>query len=151
MALVDKAISIAQMTPVIEEMIGAGKSVEIFPRGISMSPTIQNGDVVILKAFCDDIKKYDVVLYKRNDGTAVLHRVCALVKSDFVMAGDAQSFVEYPVKKDQIVGIVTSVLRNGKIIYDRQKRNLIGLFLKDVRHLRAKIRIYAHVYIFKRK
>ena len=145
----DKIFSIASMIPVIDELVGQGKSVEIMPHGESMLPTIQPGDSVTVCSPKCGIKKYDVALYMRSDGSAILHRVCAVLSSGYVMAGDAQNYLEYPVKKEQIVAVVTKVVRDGKVIYEREKSNKFVLFFRDMRLWKAKFWLY--VYPFYKK
>lgn len=140
----DKMFSIASMMPVIEELVGQGKSVEIVPHGESMLPTIQPGDTVTVCSAKSGIKKYDVVLYSRADGSAILHRVCAVLNSGYVMAGDAQNHLEYPVKREQIVAVVTKVVRDGVVIYERDRCNNIVAFFRDIRLWKAKFWLYAY-------
>ncbi len=145
----DKIFSIASMMPVIQELVGQGKSVEIMPHGESMLPTIKSGDVVTVSSPDCKLKKYDVVLYARTDGSAILHRITAVLNSGYVMAGDAQNYLEYPVKREQIVAVVTKVVRDDKVIYKRDKRNNLALFFRDMRLWKAKFWLY--VYPFYKK
>ncbi|MBE7027021.1 MAG: hypothetical protein E7410_05650 [Ruminococcaceae bacterium] len=140
----DKIFSIANMMPIIDELVGQGKSVEIMPHGESMLPTIKAGDTVTVSSADSGIKKYDVALYTRTDGSAILHRVCAVLDDGYAMAGDAQSYLEYPVKREQIVAVVTKVVRDGKVMYEREKRNILMLFFRDIRLWRAEFLLYAY-------
>ena len=55
----------------------------------------------------------DIVLFDRKNGRYALHRVIGLKKNGFTMAGDNQWHIEKNLPYDQIVGVVTSVVRNG--------------------------------------
>lgn len=117
----DKQIHISDMMPIIRELVAEGKEVEISPQGISMLPSIASGDTVILAKPKRPPKKYDIVLYCRDDGTAVLHRVVGTKRNAYIVAGDAQAFSEYPVNENAIVAVALRVMRNGKVIEELGK------------------------------
>lgn len=90
--------------------------------GFSMMPLLRpRQDIIEIKPLTGRAKKYDVVLYKRkvNAGAPyILHRVLkVLPNGKYIIAGDHNSFKEYDVTDDMIVGIMTRVIRNGKSIY----------------------------------
>lgn len=62
------------------------------------------------------LRKGDIVLFDRRNGRYALHRVIRINKDGFYMAGDNQWHIETNLPYDQIIGVVTSIERNGKII-----------------------------------
>lgn len=56
------------------------------------------------------------MLYRRKGSILVLHRVVKRKGGQFYMAGDNQTEVEGPVEADQIRGILTAFVRNGRRI-----------------------------------
>ena len=53
----------------IRERIASGQTVEMSPRGVSMLPIIKEGrDSVILAPVDRPIERYDVILYRRENG-----------------------------------------------------------------------------------
>ena len=91
-----------------------GKEVAFTIRGNSMWPLLHSGrDKIYLKKL-DFYKKYDIILYKRNNGSFVLHRIVGKKKGAFVLAGDGEFHTEYPIHNDQIVAGAVSGERNGK-------------------------------------
>ena len=62
--------------------------------------------VLIGSLFDYNIKKYDVVLYMRNDKTLVLHRIIRAHKDSFTMCGDNQCILEKHVKRSQIIAVM---------------------------------------------
>lgn len=104
-------------------------------QGVSMMPLIRPGrDLVEItrkgEARC---KKHDVVLYKR-DGKYILHRVLEVRPNDYVIAGDHQIYKEYGVNDEDIIGVLSAVIRGGKRIavtdpnYLRYVRLWCGLY-----------------------
>lgn len=85
--------------------------------GYSMMPLLrQKNDVIeIRKKEPGRCKKYDVVLYKRKD-KYILHRILKVLPDGYIIAGDHCTFVERDIKDDNILGVMTRVLRNGKYI-----------------------------------
>lgn len=102
--------------PLMKERLAAGMSVSFSPKGTSMLPMIRQGiDTVEVSPISGKLKKYDLPLYQRDDGHYVLHRI---VKAEefYTCIGDNQFVLEYPVRHDQLIGIVTAFSRDGKRI-----------------------------------
>ena len=88
--------------------------------GISMMPLIREGRDVIVIEKCDvsSLKKYDAVLFKRENvkgrGRYVLHRILkVLPDNNFFIVGDHDTSGE-TVNAGQILGILTDIMRDGK-------------------------------------
>lgn len=113
-----KQVSLSQMYEVMREMLESGGSVNFNPRGTSMLPTLMSdGDRVVIVKPKEMLKKYDLPLYIRDDGSFVLHRIVRRPENGtYTMCGDNQWVLEKGVRHDQIVGVVTSLQRKGKII-----------------------------------
>lgn len=89
----------------------------IAPIGTSMLPLIRpNRDVTVLKKKTLPPKKYDVVLYKRNSGSYILHRILKITPDGYIICGDNQFIKEYGVKEEQILGIMDGFYRDNKYI-----------------------------------
>ncbi len=82
--------------------------------GTSMEPLFKtHRDVVVFEPISRDIKKYDVVLYRRPDEKCVLHRVIGEKDGVFIIRGD-NTFVKENVPREWIIAIAVSFNRNGK-------------------------------------
>ncbi len=113
-----KQVSLADMFPVMEEQLKNGGNVIFKPKGISMLPLIRQGiDSVLIKKPEFPLKKYDIPLFRRNDGSFILHRILK-VRSDgtYVICGDNQTVKEYGVKDEQIIGVVAGIYRDKKLV-----------------------------------
>ncbi len=84
--------------------------------GVSMLPLLKQGRdlFVVEKKLSTRCKKYDVVLFKRNDDKYVLHRIIKVNEHDYTIRGDNCVNAECGVKDEDIIGIMTSFIRKGK-------------------------------------
>lgn len=86
-------------------------------KGNSMYPLIRQGkDVLIIKKSNRRLKKMDVPLYKRKSGQYVLHRIIKVNENDYVIRGDNTYYNETGIRDDQILGVLSGVIREGKEI-----------------------------------
>lgn len=95
-------------------------SIEALPlliSGNSMAPfLIHQRDTVYLSRLQKPLKKGDVVLYLRDNGSYVLHRIVQINNDQYSMIGDGQFHIEKGIRHDQIIAVMTSVQRKGKIL-----------------------------------
>ncbi|MBQ9518559.1 MAG: S24/S26 family peptidase [Firmicutes bacterium] len=113
-----KEVRLADLYPVMKEMLDSGGTVNFNPHGTSMLPMLHDdGDRVVIKSPDGELKKYDLPLYRRENGAFVLHRVVRQPKNGtYTMCGDNQWTLEPDVKHSQIIGVVIEFERNGKKI-----------------------------------
>lgn len=109
------SVHLADLLPLIKESLSAGQKVKFIPYGTSMLPMIRQGvDSVTLAPAPERLKKYDIPLYIRDDGSFVLHRVVKVGES-YTCVGDNQFIFEKGIEKDQIVAVLVEFERDGKI------------------------------------
>lgn len=148
--MADKKASLEELLPVMRQVLDSGGRVSFTPNGISMYPMLCSGrDTVTLKKPDGSLKKYDLPLYRRQNGQFVLHRIVGKNKDGYIMRGDNQLGNEYGVKHSQIVGVVTGFIRNGKTyavtdfayrLYVVLRCNPITLFLRRTKY-RIKVKL----------
>lgn len=103
-----------KLVPLIQEALSAGQTVQISPRGISMLPMLRQGiDSVVLSPVPDDLKKYDLPLYRRENGKYVLHRIVD-AGCTYTCMGDNQFTPEPGLCRDQMIAVVTAFYRGEK-------------------------------------
>lgn len=109
-----QSVSLEQMMPLILERLSVGGTVEFSPHGISMLPLLREGrDSVILASPPKALKKYDIPLYRRADGSYVLHRVTEVASGTYTCIGDNQYHPERGVMDDEILAVAVAI-RRGK-------------------------------------
>lgn len=86
--------------------------------GDSMLPLIRQGrDLLeIVPKPAERLHRYDIPLYRRSSGQYVLHRILKVRPQDYVLCGDNRWTREYGVTDGQIIGVLHSVIRDGKAL-----------------------------------
>ncbi len=74
-----------------------------------MYPLLRPGQRVVLDLQPTELKKGDVVAFFVSPELVVLHRVLALDGDTLICKGDSNSFVDAPVAKDTICGVLNMV------------------------------------------
>ena len=83
--------------------------------GSSMTPFLISGrDTVYLSRLERPARRGDILLYRRDNGDYVLHRVWKTGADGLTMVGDAQTELEREIRENQIIARVTAVVRKGK-------------------------------------
>ena len=102
-------------TDYAQELVKNGV-IAFVPRGNSMWPTLKNrGQSVIVKSKAEKLKPMDVALYRRENGSNVLHRVMRTTKFGYVMCGDSQ-FTPENVKEECVYGVMAGFYRGKRYV-----------------------------------
>ena len=110
-----KEIQLEQLWPLMQEQLSAWETVLFAPRGTSMLPMLRQGiDNVVLSPVPEKLKKYDLPLYRRENGQFVLHRVVK-VGETYTCVGDNQFALEQGLRQDQMLALVTAFYRGSKV------------------------------------
>lgn len=135
----DEKIKVGQLK--MEDALAKHDTIMIEPKGYSMYPLFVPGrDKAVITAIGQRKgKRGDVLLFRRDDGLLVLHRVCRVKPDGYYMLGDNQEKVEGPIAKEQVVGILVQIIRKGRPVSTRNVLYrfcaTVWLFLRPVRPL----------------
>lgn len=111
----NKEYSLEELMPLIQEQMRLGQSVRFSPRGTSMLPMLRQGiDYVVLSPLPEKLEKYDLPLYRRDNGQYVLHRIVACEGASYACMGDNQFQKEKGIRQDQMIAVVTAFYRTDK-------------------------------------
>ena len=111
----NKEMQLEQVLPLIVEQLALSKTVRFYPRGVSMLPLLrENIDSVVLASVPPALKKYDLPLYRRDDGQFILHRIVRVEGDTYTCMGDNQHIPEPGVRRDQMVALVTGFYRGDR-------------------------------------
>ena len=111
----ERFVALDELMPLFKESLSRGQTVRFMPRGISMLPLIREGkDSVTLSSITQPLRKYDIVLYQRDNGKYILHRIIK-VSDTITCVGDNQVQVETGLRRDQMIAVVVAYSREGKV------------------------------------
>lgn len=79
----------------------------------SMSPTMQIGDIVIVK-IGEEAKEEDIITYKK-DNALITHRIIEINGDSIIAKGDNNNTQDEEITKDAIVGKVVFIINNVEV------------------------------------
>ena len=104
------------MEPLLEALEEADY-VPLVISGNSMPPfLVHNRDTVYLSKVRRPLKRGDMILYRRDDGSYILHRIYRAADGTFTLVGDAQTRLERGIRGEQVLALVSAVRRKGKLL-----------------------------------
>lgn len=109
-----KKLPMTKLYPIMLDEFSHGREFRMITNGTSMMPLIGSGcDTVVLRQVNGPLKKNDIPLYRRADGSFVLHRIVGTRGNEYIMCGDNQTELEYGISDANIVAIASGVIKNG--------------------------------------
>lgn len=106
-------IPMEELAAILQLQLQEGGRAELTVTGSSMHPMLRNHrDKVILVPGA--AKKNDVILFRRDSGAYILHRIVRERDGMFVCSGDNQWQVE-TIRPDQVIAVVDSWYFNGRL------------------------------------
>jgi len=107
----------AEIVPRMLELISRNEGFWLAVTGNSMTPTLKHlKDRVYISPFNRKAKKGDILLTAIHGNHCLLHRVVKCNGDILYYKGDAQIYCEGPLPVRDVIGIVTKIERNGKVI-----------------------------------
>lgn len=119
-------------------------SIAFVPSGNSMWPTLKNAkQSVIVKKVEGDLSLYDVVFFKRNDGSFILHRIIKIEGQTYVVCGDSQYITER-VEKEQIFGVMVGFYKGKKYVdcNDQKYKDSVIAWYTNTKRRRRKLKLF---------
>lgn len=105
-----RKVRLSEACKVFGEQLKQGKCIAFTIKGSSMYPLFMHDKTEVLLVGTDKrpVRVNEIVLYARENGSAVLHRIVEKRKDGYVTLGDNGYRKEYPVLPSQIIGVVES-------------------------------------------
>lgn len=101
----------------VEQVLQRDGRYIVTPVGISMRPMLRSRtDTVLVVSVTRDLRRGDVVLYRRPDGKMVLHRICRVKKNQYVLGGDNLPCREHGVRREWICGVMKGFYRGERYV-----------------------------------
>ena len=79
----------------------------------SMSPTMEKGDIVIIK-LGDEIREKDIITYKKEN-VFITHRIEQINEDSIIAKGDNNNTEDEPIKKDEVIGKVVFIINDVEV------------------------------------
>ncbi len=112
-----KVVPPEQMMEPLLALLNETDCVPLVISGSSMSPFLAHSrDTVYLSRADRPLKRGDMILYQRDGGGYVLHRILSVEKDSFTLLGDAQTLPEPGIRPEQVRAYVKAVCRKGKLL-----------------------------------
>ena len=110
-----ESIHLSDYEELIREVLASGGEFRLYPHGTSMLPLLRQGiDSVALRSLDRPPQKFDILFYKRQDGSFILHRVKEVTKEGIVLWGDNHTMLEYGITEKNIIGYAARIFRGDK-------------------------------------
>ena len=108
-----RIVSADVLMPGLQQAVAAGGQFVLTVTGNSMCPTLYPDRDAVVLAAAEKPRKGQILLFRRESGAYILHRVCRVQSGKLVMNGDNQGWTE-EITPEQVVAMVTGLHRNGK-------------------------------------
>lgn len=123
--------STSEISASLEEIISEGGHFTLCVSGSSMNPFLVHGrdSVRLIKCRPQDLKKGRILLFKRNTGELILHRIKQVLSDgSLVMNGDAQFWCE-TISPLQAIAAVSEIECKGKVVSCKSLKYRTKIFL----------------------
>lgn len=135
----------------LRNLVNKHGHLEVPSKGLSMYPFIKEGDCCLFKDIDPSlIKRGDVVLFQSREGNLTGHRFIkshkSITKQWFIFKGDTNLYPDAPVRETEIIGVLTSIRRNNRMI--RMNNPVVEAYSLSFSYLPF-FSVIAHVYVNK--
>lgn len=121
-----------ELMPILATQLESGGKATLVVTGNSMYPTFRNrADAVYLVPVKRPLKRGDLILYRRDNGRYILHRIVTKPKNgSFFCTGDNQWELE-TVTDAQVLALVAGFTRDGKTrpVENRRYRTWVAVWV----------------------
>ena len=135
----NQPICMEALVPVLLETIEEGKTAELVITGNSMNPMLLHQVSRVKLAAPGAPKRGDLVLYRRDNGAFVLHRIVKVTQEQIICCGDNQWHLEKGLQPGQILARVTAFARQERwVCCDSKGYGMywrFWLLIRPLRHL----------------
>ena len=101
------------------EVLRSSERLRLKVTGWSMLPSIWPGDTLLIeRAEGGSVGEGEIILF-RWERRLFAHRIVRSDKSDILTRGDSMAAPDSPVDRDEVLGKVVSIIRNGKCFQPR--------------------------------
>ena len=103
-----------ELGPIIAQTVNAGGTVELTVTGRSMLPLLLDRRSVVRLRRKENYAIGDIVLFQRDNGDYVLHRVCRIHEGLYDILGDNVPASDCNIRREQLMAAVCAYSRKGR-------------------------------------
>ena len=114
-------VQMAALSPLMEEILSCGGTVELTVTGNSMYPMLRHRKSQVRLSAVTAPQIGDLPLYRRDNGAFILHRIIGQADNPadggdmtYICCGDHQYHPERGIRRDQILAVVTDFKRGSR-------------------------------------
>ena len=133
-------IKVEKFYPLMLEAFNENKTFSFPVKGTSMKPLLKN-DYVVTLCKIEDYKIGDILFFRRDDGSFVLHRLRKIKNGILYIVGDHQVALE-KVRDDQLIGKAINYKKKDKIYNLKGVKYIIYKFIVKFKFIRY---IFSHI------
>lgn len=109
-----QVIPMESLIQLLQVQLQEGGRANLTVTGYSMHPMLRSHRDSVTLVPAGKQRKGDIILYRRESGQFVLHRIIDIEKSCYICSGDNQVMRE-PVTREQILAVVDGFTHKGKV------------------------------------
>ena len=106
-------VSMQELDTIIVQTVKAGGAVELTVTGCSMMPLLLDKRSIVRLRRKEHYALGDIVLFRRNNGEYVLHRVCRIHDGLYDILGDNVPAPDCDIRPEQLIAAVCAYSRKG--------------------------------------
>lgn len=106
-------VSMQELGPIIAQTVNAGGTVELTVTGRSMLPLLLDRRSVVRLRHKDSYAPGDMVLFRRDNGDYVLHRIIRIHDGVYDILGDNVPAPDCDIRPEQLIAAVCAYSRKG--------------------------------------
>ena len=122
-------LPMSEMVEMINEVVSTDGEFRLYPRGTSMLPLIVEGKDSVILARPSLLCVGDIVLYKRENGQYVLHRIVKMKGDNLFLCGDNQTDIEAGITTNDVIAKTIAVYK-GDIRFEGNTANISNYLFK---------------------
>ena len=122
-------LPMSEMVEMIKEVVSTDGEFRLYPRGTSMLPLIVEGKDSVILARPSLLCVGDIVLYKRENGQYVLHRIVKMKGDNLFLCGDNQTDIETGITTNDVIAKAIAVYK-GDIRFEGNTANVSNYLFK---------------------
>lgn len=135
-------VRMKELVPIIREKINTNELAQLKVKGSSMEPFFYSDKTIVTLGKIDVLKRFDVILFQKEEDQYILHRVIHINKDIIITMGDGLKQREV-CSINQVIAKVTSFETNNITYTINSKRYLfkvkVWYLLKPIRRILLKL------------